>query len=82
MIGKRLGFARPFSQDWLLPEWNDALLRHFFSARPGDLRPINRLYVTAEELKKSAGATDVSAGQARGAIHFDAASDDRHTLAG
>jgi|ERR1035437_40846 hypothetical protein len=64
MTGKSLGTALPFPEDWHLSDWNEALLRRFFTAPSGESGPISRLYVTAEELKRAVGST-LSADQVR-----------------
>jgi hypothetical protein len=43
-------------ESWNLAQWNQALFVHFFVS-PQTPRCINRLHVTAEELRTASGAT-------------------------
>ena len=51
-------------ESWNLAQWNQALFVHFFVASQTP-RCINRLHVTAEELRIASGATDLSGGKVR-----------------
>jgi hypothetical protein len=65
MTGTSLGTGQPFSKNWQLHDWNEALLKHFFSALSGDAVPVTKLYVTADELKKAVEAADSSPEEVR-----------------
>lgn len=45
--------------EWDAPAWNTALFRHFFGATGPDVRPVTRLVVTPEELRRTTGDTGV-----------------------
>src|ERR1700730_10981634 len=51
-------------ESWNLAQWNQALFVHFFVS-PQTPRCINRLHVTAEELRTASGATALSGEKVR-----------------
>src|SRR5271165_5984804 len=48
------------SESWTLSQWNQALFAHFFVSPPAP-GFVNRLHVSADELRAAAGATTASA---------------------
>src|SRR5258706_13701763 len=65
-------------ESWNLAKWNQALFTHFFLSTQTQSRCVNRLYVTADELRIASGATALSAEEVRN--HFINAL--RKTIAG
>ena len=55
-------------QQWSIKDWNKALLNHFFRDTDGEDRPIHRIPVTGDELRKIVGEPDADTNEVQEAF--------------